>query len=155
MQPADVEAVDLVSFETFRGMFPLQNETIEQRSRRQHIRIAHMIETDPGGAWVARNDRGRVIGAALAILRDDVWGLSLLVVEPAAQSNGVGRELLRRALEHGGGGRGGLILSSTDARALRAYARAGFSLRPLAAAAGIVDRRAIPPTHPDVREAGL
>jgi len=155
MQPADVKAVDLVAFETFRGLFPLVDESLEERSRRARGRIAHLLETDPGGAWVARRGDGRVIGAALALLRDDVWGLSLLVVEPTAQSGGVGRELLARALDYGAGARGGLILSSTDARALRAYARAGFSLRPMAGAAGIVDRRAIPPRHPDIEEHGL
>jgi GNAT superfamily N-acetyltransferase len=99
-------------------------------------RYFHLIETDPGGAWVAEED-GRVVGAALAIEREGVWGLSLLVVLPDRQSRGVGRALLERALTYAGGGRrGGIILASPDQRALRAYARAGFDMHPCMDAGG-------------------
>jgi GNAT superfamily N-acetyltransferase len=99
-------------------------------------RYLHLIETDPGGAWVAEED-GRVIGAALAIDRDGVWGLSLLVVLPGHQSSGIGRALFERAREYAGGGRrGAIILASPDHRALRAYARAGFAMHPCMDARG-------------------
>jgi GNAT superfamily N-acetyltransferase len=64
------------------------------------VRINHLIDTDPSGAWVAEDD-GRVVGAALALVREGLWGLSLLVVDPARQSEGIGRALLARSLEHG------------------------------------------------------
>jgi GNAT superfamily N-acetyltransferase len=99
-------------------------------------RYFHLIETDPGGAWVAEED-GQVIGAALAIDRDGVWGLSLLVVLPDHQSSGIGRALLERAREYADGGRrGAIILASPDHRALRAYARAGFEMHPCMDAEG-------------------
>lgn len=100
------------------------------------VRFSHLIETDPGGAWVAEED-GRVIGGALAIDREGVWGLSLLVVLPDHQSSGIGRALLERSLEYAGGGRrGAIILASPDHRALRAYARAGFQMHPCMDAEG-------------------
>jgi GNAT superfamily N-acetyltransferase len=99
-------------------------------------RFRYVIETDPGGAWVAEED-GRPVGAALAILREGLWGLSMLVVHPDAQSGGIGRALLERTLGYGDGARGGIIASSGDARALRAYARAGFALHPTAQASGV------------------
>jgi GNAT superfamily N-acetyltransferase len=100
------------------------------------VRFSHLIETDPGGAWVAEED-GRVIGGALAIDREGVWGLSLLVVLPEHQSSGIGRALLERSLEYAGGGRrGAIILASPDHRALRAYARAGFGMHPCMDAEG-------------------
>lgn len=100
------------------------------------LRIRHLIERDPGGAWVAEED-GEVIGAALAIDRDGVWGLSLLIVLPDHQSGGVGRALLEASLAYADGGRrGGIILASQDARALRAYARAGFEMHPCIDASG-------------------
>jgi GNAT superfamily N-acetyltransferase len=108
-------------------------------------RYRHIIETDPGGAWVAE-ENGRAIGAACAILREGVWGLSLLVVDPSAQSGGVGRALLERAVRYGDGARGGIITSSSDPRALRAYARAGFALHPAAEATGVPHRRTLPST---------
>jgi GNAT superfamily N-acetyltransferase len=100
------------------------------------VRIGQLLERDPGGAWVAEHD-GQLAGAALAIDRDGLWGLSLLVIDPAHQSAGLGRELLARALEYRGGGRrGGVILASPDERALRAYARAGFAAHPCLSAYG-------------------
>src|SRR4051794_33747030 len=56
-------------------------------------RIRHLIDTDPEGAWVFETD-GVVDGAALALLREGLWGLSLLVVAPGAQSSGQGSALL-------------------------------------------------------------
>jgi GNAT superfamily N-acetyltransferase len=114
-------------------------------------RFRYVIETDPGGAWVAEED-GRPVGAALAILREGLWGLSMLVVHPDAQSGGIGRALLERSLRYGDGARGGIIASSGDARALRAYARAGFALHPTAQASGVPRRLEAPPS---VREGSL
>jgi GNAT superfamily N-acetyltransferase len=99
------------------------------------IRIGRLLGTDPGGAWVAERD-GAVVGAALAIVREGVWGLSLLIVRPEAQSDGLGRELLARAWDHGRDARGWIVLSSADPRALRSYARLGLHLHPAMAARG-------------------
>jgi GNAT superfamily N-acetyltransferase len=114
------------------------------------VRIRHLVDTDPGGAWLAEDDQG-VAGAALALVREGIWGLSLLVVRPGVQSQGTGSALLRAALEPAAGTRGGIILASEDARALRAYSRAGFELRPAMDARGTVRG---PLTTPEaVREA--
>jgi GNAT superfamily N-acetyltransferase len=99
------------------------------------IRFRRLLEADPGGAWVAERD-GAPAGVALALVREGLWGLSLLVVDPSAQGEGAGRELLRRAWEYGNGARGHLILSSSDPRAIRAYARLGLALHPAIAATG-------------------
>jgi GNAT superfamily N-acetyltransferase len=99
------------------------------------VRIRHLVQTDPAGAWVAEDETGTA-GAALALVREGVWGLSLLVVRPGAQSNGTGSALLHAALGTAAHARGGIILASEDARALRAYARAGFQLRPAMDARG-------------------
>ena len=60
---------------------------------------------------------GRVIGGALAIEREGVWGLSLLVVRPDHQSSGVGRALLERAHEYADGGRAARSSSPRPTRA--------------------------------------
>jgi GNAT superfamily N-acetyltransferase len=102
---------------------------------RAAIRVRHLIRTDPGGAWVAERD-GALCGAALALVREGIWGLSLLVVAPAAQSAGVGRELLARAWAHAEGAHGFLVLASRDPRALRSYVRLGLDLHPAVRAHG-------------------
>jgi Acetyltransferase (GNAT) domain len=101
---------------------------------------------------VAERD-GCPIGLAEAIRRERLWVLSMLAVDPAVQSAGAGRALLQRALGYGADGDAGLIISSSDPRALRLYGLAGFSLRPTFESKGRLDRRALPAADPAVREA--
>lgn len=138
MRASDAEAVQQLSVAAFEDLGQRLGEP--PRPPRpvgpQLIRIRHLIETDPEGALVAEAE-GQLVGAALAIVRSGLWGLSLLVVLPEHQSAGVGRALLAETLRHGDGdARGGVILSSPDSRALRAYARAGFELHPCLDATG-------------------
>jgi GNAT superfamily N-acetyltransferase len=142
MRAGDVEAAFRMTQDAFSGGPPPEP--------RPPVRIAHLLDTDPGGCWVA--DDGALAGVAIGIVREGLWGLSLLVVRPDVQARGVGRALMEPALAHGAGTRGGLILSSTDPRAMRRYARAGFALRPCVAAAGTVDRSALPALCGAVRE---
>jgi len=116
-------------------------------------RLEHPLATDPEGAFVAERD-GAVVGVAEAIRRERLWCLSLLAVRPGMQGAGAGRALLERAMDYRGGTDCGLIVSSNDHRALRLYARAGFSLRPTFDAVGPIDRRALPRPHPEVCERG-
>jgi GNAT superfamily N-acetyltransferase len=93
------------------------------------IRYHRCLDSDPGGSWVAEHD-GRIVACALAILREGVWGLSLLVVHPDHQSAGLGREILARAHDYAAGARGRIILSSSDPRAVRAYLKLGLAPHP-------------------------
>jgi GNAT superfamily N-acetyltransferase len=108
-------------------------------------RLAHLQRTDPGGAWIAEHD-GQVVGIALALVRERVWGLSLFAVAAPLHGRGIGRRLLERAWAHGEaqGARGHIILSSVSPAAMRRYARLGLALRPAVAAAGVLDRSRIP-----------
>ncbi|MEA2272475.1 MAG: hypothetical protein QOI98_1183 [Solirubrobacteraceae bacterium] len=141
MREDDVEPARLVA-DAALGI-QATSEPLEQRLVRTRSRIAHVLATDPGGAWVAEID-GSVVGLSLALVREGIWGLSLFAVAPDLQARGIGKALLGAALAHGKDARGGIILSSEDPKALRLYARAGFDLRPTVAAAGIVDRTALP-----------
>src|SRR4051794_17412547 len=113
-------------------------------------RARHLAQTDPGGAWAVEQD-GAFVGAALALVREGLWGLSLLLVREDQQSRGHGRALMRAATAYGADTRAGIILSSEDPRALRSYWRAGYTLRPAFDAKGSVPRP--PRAAPAVREA--
>lgn len=115
-------------------------------------RTAHLLATDPAGAWVAE-DAGVVVGHAMALLREGIWALSLLAVRRDRHGERLGRRLMDAALAYGADARGGLILSSEHPAAMRLYATSGFALRPTVSAAGIVDRGVLAPT-PDVRAGG-
>jgi ribosomal protein S18 acetylase RimI-like enzyme len=122
-------------------------------ARRWRERIAYPWRTDPGGAFVAEL-HGRVIGVAQAIVRERVWCLSMLAVDPGLQSAGAGRMLLERAAAYRSAADAGLIVSSNDPRALALYARGrvAFALHPTFEARGEVDRRALPRLDGSVRD---
>jgi GNAT superfamily N-acetyltransferase len=150
MQPADVAAAQAVAGSVlFRGPAP---PTDPAQIRRGRSRVAHLQRTDPGGAWVAEAG-GEIVGVALALVREGIWGLSLFAVAAEHQSRGIGRELLEAAFGHGADARGHIILSTERPAAMRRYARLGLDLRPCVAAAGIVDGGRLPAAD-GVRDAG-
>jgi GNAT superfamily N-acetyltransferase len=148
MEPADVADAAAVAAASFE--FDISAPPAAERFRE---RLAHLLDTDPGGAFVAEY-RGEIIGAAEAMVRERLWCLSLLAVAPGHQSAGAGAALLERTLGYGAQADAGLIVSSNDPRALRLYARAGFSLQPTFEAVGPLDRQALPHPDPGVREGG-
>lgn len=137
MEERDLRGVHETSVITFRDLSERMGEPPDPAPSFGYaaVRLRHLLATDPGGAWVAERD-GEVVGCALALVREGVWGLSLLMVHPGLQSNGVGRELLARAHQYGEDARGKLILASRDARAVRAYLGLGLDLHPAAMALG-------------------
>jgi GNAT superfamily N-acetyltransferase len=146
MTEADVAAVHAVSVLAFEDLARRGGHEPEPRPDPAvaHIRIRHVLGTDPGGSWVAESGDG-ILGCALGIVREGVWGLSLLVVRPDAQSAGLGRALLARAHAYGDGARGRIILASPDPRALRAYARLGLTAHPCLWARGVPLGVTVPP----------
>jgi len=126
-----------LTVECFDDLSRRNGRPLDPRPDRERalVRFRHIPTTDPGGCWAVDDEHG-LAAASMATLREGIWGLSLLVVAPRAQSNGLGRAVLARTLEYGAPHRGGLILSSEDPRAIRAYARAGFDLHPAVKASG-------------------
>jgi GNAT superfamily N-acetyltransferase len=137
LEPRDIEAVHHVTLAAFADLAHRLGDPPEPPGHLSaaRVRIGRLYDADPAGAWVAERD-GEIVGCSLGILREGLWGLSLLVVRPDAQSGGVGRELLARAWEYGNGARGRIVLASRDVRALRSYARLGLVLHPAIAARG-------------------
>ncbi|RKQ92323.1 acetyltransferase (GNAT) family protein [Solirubrobacter pauli] len=137
MRPDEAPEVHDLSVMTFEALDVSRGEEPPQRPDPvlARPRYRHLATTDPDGAWVAEED-GVIVGAALALRREDVWGLSLLIVRPDRQSTGIGGQLLARAHAYAEGARGRVILASPDPRALRAYFRLGLELHPHVDAAG-------------------
>ena len=137
MTEDDIEAAFVLTCETFEDLQRRLGEEPDPRPdlAMASIRYRDLVRRDPGGSWVAEDEHG-LAGCALALLREGVWGLSLLVVRPGLQSAGVGSGLLRAAHEYGADARGKIILSSPDPRAMRAYHRLGLALHPAVLAKG-------------------
>lgn len=132
------------AFADLRARFNLPAHARDAASdARFDARIRHFLSHDAGGAWVS-HEGDRVTGLAVALQRERVWVLSMLAVDPTAQSSGVGRALLDRAIAYGDADGPGIILSSRDPRAMRRYALAGFALRPAVTAWGRLRRAGLP-----------
>ncbi|MCW2600364.1 MAG: family N-acetyltransferase [Frankiales bacterium] len=142
---ADIAACQLLTHEAQtdldRRIGETPTELTDEVAVRRHRRIAHLHQTDPDSAWVAEVD-GAVVGVSLALVRDGMWFLSLLMVHPSHQGKGLGRDLLDAALTTATDR--SWILSTVDPAALRRYQRAGFDLHPSYTARGPVDRSRIP-----------
>ncbi|MDX6665866.1 MAG: hypothetical protein QOG68_2072, partial [Solirubrobacteraceae bacterium] len=130
MRTDDVEAVLAVAGETLWHDGP--SEGWWRRARAEHL-----LATDPDGAWVA-TDGGDVVGVAMALVRERLWGLSLLAVSEHALGHGAGRGLVDHAVGTLDRAGTGIILSSENPAAMRIYATSGFALRPCVALAGDV-----------------
>jgi GNAT superfamily N-acetyltransferase len=62
--------------------------------------LTHLLITDPDRFWVATREvagSAQVVGFAAASLREDLWFLAMLFVDPAVQGGGVGQALMDRA----------------------------------------------------------
>jgi predicted N-acetyltransferase YhbS len=107
------------------------------------LRIAHLQRTDPAGAWVAV-DGSDIVGIALSLRRGPMWFLSLLAVATSHQARGIGRELLDTSLRTADGAGAVWLLATSDPKALRRYALAGFALHAAYTAKGALDRSVLP-----------
>ncbi|WP_344529331.1 GNAT family N-acetyltransferase [Streptomyces albiaxialis] len=148
--PEDAETVRLLAAAAFGDSHTLKGESPEtppdpERIARRHEKIRHFVRTDPAGSWLAEDGSGQAVGVAQSVIREGTWGLSLLVVLPAAQGKGVGTALLSRALEYGRGCLRGIICSSRHPAAVRTYRRAGFEVHPTIRMRGVVDRTRLDP----------
>lgn len=108
---------------------------------RSRDRILHLLQTDPDSAWVAEVD-GEVAGIALALVREGMWLLSSLFVDPRYQGRNLSRELLDASLKTATDRC--WILTTDDTRAVHRFQRAGFDLHPTFTAAGTPARDGLP-----------
>ena len=151
MTEADVPAAERLSAQGFHELeirmsprsWPDPEIRSADRGRAWMIRTRHFLSTDPGGCWVAEDDRG-LVGFATSYTRELMWILAGYAVRPQVQGQGIGKALLAAALHHGRGCLRGMLSASSDPKATRRYRQAGFSLHPQMFLAGTVDRSTLP-----------
>ncbi|MBA2445716.1 MAG: GNAT family N-acetyltransferase [Nocardioidaceae bacterium] len=156
----DTPAVEELTAEAFHehdvrtrpADWPVPHLRSASQAELRAARLRHLVARDPAGCWVAIDSEGAVVGAAAALLRDGLWGLSTYAVHPGVQARGIGKQLFRAALSYAPEGPG-LICSSHDPRAVRRYRLGGFDIHPAMLMWGKVDRSTLP-RLPHGREGG-
>ena len=148
----DVEAVMTVveaanAAQSEEVQHPPRNPPSDDQLEASRVGHARFIQRDGPGAWVATSE-GRVVGVAESVRRGSFWGLSMLFVDPAFQSHGVGGQLLEAAMGYAAGATQRMIQSSPDPRAMRRYFLAGLAMHPTAEMRGRPERRGIPTSLP-------
>jgi ribosomal protein S18 acetylase RimI-like enzyme len=130
MTAADVQVTAYVRKAAFEGLSRDQGREPLAWQPILGGHYGHIIETDPGGSWVAEIG-GLVVGYAQGFVRGDIWFLAQLFVTPEVHGGGIGRELLRLAIEHGRseGARVFSVVSSASPVAQALYMRAGMFAR--------------------------
>ncbi len=145
LTPDDVSRGQEITYSALSGLDarmarPVQDLTDEVVVR-SRARITHLLASDPESAWVAEVD-GVVAGIALALVREGMWFLSSLMVDPGYQGRSVGRALLEAALTTATDR--SWIMTTDDTRAMHRYQRAGFDLHPGYSAVGTPARDRLP-----------
>ncbi|CAA9485930.1 MAG: hypothetical protein AVDCRST_MAG53-994 [uncultured Solirubrobacteraceae bacterium] len=146
MRPEDAEEAAAAAHRALTQLYPVDVSPEEEAIRvaASTARAAHLQQTDPGGCWVAEVD-GRIVGTALGLIRDGIWGFSLFGLLPAFQGRGIGSALYAPALAYGAEAPGGIILSSSHPAAMRRYARTpGYRLLPCVGLSGAWDPLRVP-----------
>jgi len=155
MTADDVPDVDDLGMRTLFGDLP-GDVDMEARRTWQYGRLGHLVETDPGGAFVLEDEEG-VCGVSIALVRDHVWGLSLFAIDERLRGHGHGTDLLTASLAYGESNacEGWIILSSEHPAAMRLYAvTARLDVLPCVAAVGIPVLDQAPPQAARVEDAG-
>ena len=110
------------------------------------------LSDDPRGLWIAE-DGGEIVGSAFSWVCGDLWFLAELFIAPRMQGGGIGRELLRRTLQHAdqaGAGTRALITFTFNTVSQGLYIRHGMFPR-LPLYMFNADRKALLDAAPDAR----
>jgi GNAT superfamily N-acetyltransferase len=143
---ADIEACGRIAYEGFRAVnerhgFPPAFASIEAATRR----VGALIRHPSVFGVVAESSGGRIAGFNFLSERDPVRAVGPIVVDPAAQGQGLGRRLMEAVLERARGAHGVRLLQDTfNMQSLSLYAALGFDAREVFVAMAGMPTSAIP-----------
>jgi len=126
----DTDACGWICYEGFRAInerygFPLIFPSVEVATKRVEGLIRH-----PLVFGVVAEARGRVVGFNFLSERDPIRAVGPIVIDPATQGHGIGRQLMKAVLERASGARGVRLLQDTfNVQSFSLYAALGFEAR--------------------------
>lgn len=147
----DVEACGRVIYDAFKSIadrhgFPPAISSIEVGTR-----FARLFLGLPAIWTRIAESEGRVVGLIFLDEGDPIRGIAIVAVDPSSQRRGIGRTLMRAALERARGAAGvRLVQEAYNTHAMGLYASLGFEVKePLARVTG--RPRGAPPGGVEIR----
>lgn len=128
----DAEECGRIFYEAFESIATRHNLPVEPSSPEfTRFQTSHMLDHEGFAGLVAERD-GEILGSAFVDERSVIAGIGPVTVSPRAQDAGVGRELMRAALQRereraAVGVR--LVQTAYHYRSLSLYAKLGFAVR--------------------------
>jgi GNAT superfamily N-acetyltransferase len=147
----DANACGHICYEGFRAVnerhgFPLVFPSVDVATQRVGGFIRH-----PSVFGVVAEAHGRIVGFNFLSERDPIRAVGPIVVDPAAQGHGTGRQLMEAVLERARGARGIRLLQDTfNVQSLSLYAALGFDAREILVVLSGAPQSA-PPSHWEIR----
>jgi GNAT superfamily N-acetyltransferase len=134
----DADACGRIFYDAFASIATRHNLPVEPDSPEfTRFLVGRMLESE-GFAGLAVERDGAVVGSAFIDERGPIAGIGPVVVDPAAQDDGVGRALMEAAVARSRDAAGiRLVQTAYHYRSLALYAKLGFVVRePLSVVAG-------------------
>lgn len=132
VRPEDATECGRICYEAFRGINLKHGFEPHIPSPEVGARMLTGHFLDPGYYCIVAEDGGRILGSACMDERSKVAGIGPVTVNPDCQNRGVGRSLMRAALDRASErGFAGvrLVQAAFHGRALALYASLGFAAR--------------------------
>jgi ribosomal protein S18 acetylase RimI-like enzyme len=144
----DAAAAGKICFDAFTAISNAHNFPPDVPSAEVGIGLMSGLFTTPGFYCVVAEAGGRIVGSNCLDERAIIHGLGPITVDPSAQNLGVGRKLMRDALDRSnrkGAAGVRLVQAAFHNRSLSLYASLGFDIRePLSCMQGRTTQRTIP-----------
>jgi GNAT superfamily N-acetyltransferase len=134
----DADACGRIFYDAFASIATRHNLPVEPDSPEfTHFLVGRMLKSE-GFAGLAFERDGAVVGSAFVDERGPIVGIGPVVVDPAAQDDGIGRALTEAALARSRDAAGiRLVQTAYHYRSLALYAKLGFVVRePLSVVTG-------------------
>jgi GNAT superfamily N-acetyltransferase len=147
LAPGEAAAAADVFLVTVRDLAARSGQPAPSFTRESVARLYEHVQRT--GIFMVAESEGRLMAICAAIVRDDVWFLSMFWTLPDVQRQGVGRPLLERVWQRGLelGARKQFVWSSVDFTAIAAYMKRGMlPISQILTFVGAIER---PPEAPD------
>jgi len=130
MTQDDVERCGQICFEAFKGISDKHNFRWDFLSAEQAIQFIQTIFSSPQVFNVVAEDESQIVGSNHLWEYDEIKSVGPITVDPAIQSQGIGRRLMEAVIERGAGSKSiRLVQDAFNGASLSLYSSLDFDVK--------------------------